>query len=46
MAKTGTKKVNISAVTGRYVKHSEVKRHPKTTITMTVKTSKPAKKSK
>lgn len=41
------KKVNISAITGRYVKAGEVKKHPNTTVTMSVsKGSKlPKKKS-
>lgn len=42
--KAATKKVNISAVTGRYVTKKEVKLHPKTTVTMTVKKAKPPKK--
>ena len=36
MAKT-TKKVNISASTGKYVTSTYAKNHPKTTVTMTVK---------
>lgn len=41
-----TKKVNISAITGRYVTAAAVKKNPKTTVTMKVKTTKPSKKSK
>ena len=41
-----TKKVNISAKTGQYVSKDYTKTHKSTTITMTVKTPKPAKKSK
>lgn len=40
MAKT--RKVHRSAETGEFVKESEVKRHPKTTVTETVKV--PSKK--
>jgi hypothetical protein len=36
----GTKKVGRSAITGKFVKKSTVKSHPKTTVTQTVKTSK------
>lgn len=41
-----TKKVNISAKTGKYVTSAFTKAHKATTVTMTVKTSKPTKKSK
>ena len=41
----GTKKVVRSAVTGRFVKPSTAKSHPKTTVTETVRTS-PKKKKK
>jgi hypothetical protein len=40
----GTRKITRSAVTGRIVKPSEAKKHPKTTVTETVKT--PPKKKK
>lgn len=39
-----TRQVHRSAVTGRFVPKGYVKRHPKTTVTETVKT--PKKKSK
>jgi hypothetical protein len=35
---TGTRTVNKSAITGRFVKESTVKRHPETTVKQTVKT--------
>jgi len=38
------RKVSRSAVTGRFVKKSTAKRHPRTTVTETVRT--PRKKSK
>lgn len=34
------RKVNRSAVTGRFVKSSTAKRHPRTTVTETVKSKK------
>jgi hypothetical protein len=34
----GTKKVTISAKTGRFVPASEAKKHPANTVTMTVHT--------
>jgi hypothetical protein len=40
-----TKKVYRSAETGQFVKQAEVKKHPKTTVTETVKVNAP-KKSK
>lgn len=38
--RTGTLKVNKSAVTGRFVTEAYVKRHPKTTFKETIKTGK------
>lgn len=43
MAKT--KKIPISAVTGRFVKKSEVNKHPDKTVTLTVKIKPKKKKS-
>ena len=40
----GTKKVGRSAITGKFVKASTVKSHPKTTVTQTVRTSSKKKK--
>jgi len=40
----GTRKITRSAITGRIVKPATAKRHPKTTVTETVKT--PPKKKK
>ncbi len=34
----GTRKVNRSAATGRFVTKSTTQRHPKTTVTQTVRT--------
>lgn len=39
-----TKKVDKSAKTGKFVTKTEVKKHPDTTFTQTVKTKGPAKK--
>lgn len=39
MSKKNTKTVFISAVTGKYVKQSYAKTHPKSTVKMTVKKS-------
>lgn len=44
MAKGKTRKVSRSAVTGRFVKKRYAEKHPKTTVTETVKT--PKKKGK
>lgn len=38
--KTGTLKVNKSAITGRFVTEAYAKRHPKTTFKETIKTGK------
>jgi hypothetical protein len=40
----GTKKITRSAISGKFVKKSTAKSHPKTTVTETVKT--PPKKKK
>lgn len=40
MAKTNTKQVYISAVTGQYVPKPYAQTHPATTVKMTVKTGK------
>lgn len=34
---TGTRNIHRSAITGRFVRKSTVRRHPKTTITQTIK---------
>jgi hypothetical protein len=39
----GTKTVNRSSITGRFVTNQTVKRHPKTTITQTVPSPKKRK---
>ena len=36
-AKSGTKKVHRSAVTGRFVSKKYVEKHPKTTVTESIK---------
>lgn len=36
----GTRKVSRSAISGRFVKPATAVRHPKTTVTQTVKTTK------
>lgn len=38
-----TKKVDKSAITGKFVTKKEVEKHPKTTFTQTVQTKKPKK---
>lgn len=40
MAKTSTKQVYISAVTGQYVREKFAQTHPSTTVKLTVKTGK------
>jgi hypothetical protein len=45
VAKTQTKQMPISAVTGRIVTPQYAKSHPKTTVVLTVPTGKPAKRS-
>ena len=35
--RAGTRKVHRSAITGRFVRKSTTRRHPKTTITQTIK---------
>jgi hypothetical protein len=42
----GTKKVGKSAITGKFVSKTTVARHPKTTVTQTVKTKNSGKKSR
>jgi hypothetical protein len=42
--KSGARNINRSAITGRFIKPSTVKNHPKTTITQ--KVSVPKKKNK
>lgn len=44
--KLETKKVNISAKSGKYVTSAFAKANKNTTVTMQVKTTKPSKKSK
>jgi hypothetical protein len=41
-----TKKINRSAETGQFVTEKEVEKHPKTTVTETVKIKIPKKPSK
>ena len=42
--KTGTRKIGRSAITGKFVKKSHVKKHPRTTVTETIKKSSRGKK--
>ena len=45
MAKTkGTRKVGRSAISGKFVSKGHVKKHPKTTVTETIKKSGGSKK--
>ena len=42
--KGGTRKIGRSAITGKFVKKSHVKKHPRTTVTETIKKSNRGKK--
>ena len=46
MAKSKTRKISRSAVTGRFVKKEYAKKHPKTTTTETIKPKAPIRKKK